>query len=92
MLANNISKETIDKIYKKIGENVKRYRGEKGLSQLDLALKMDFKSISLVAQAELYKDKKHFNIEHLVKIAFALGIEIEKLFEGVNEIIQEDKH
>jgi len=83
--------ETIEKIYKKIGENVKKYREQKGLSQLELALKMGFKSISLISQAELYKNKRHFNVEHLVKIAHILNIEIEKLFEGINEIIRNEK-
>jgi len=84
--------ETIEKIYKKIGENVKKYREQKGLSQLELALKMGFKSISLISQAELYKNKRHFNVEHLAKIAHILNIEIEKFFEGVNEIIREEKN
>jgi len=93
MLENEtIRNETVEKIYKKIGENVKKYREQKGLSQLELALKMGFKSISLISQAELYKNKRHFNVEHLAKIAYILDIGIEKLFEGVNEIIQEEKN
>ena len=53
---------------------------------------MGFKSISLISQAELYKNKRHFNVEHLAKIAHILNIEIEKFFEGVNEIIREEKN
>jgi len=52
---------------------------------------MGFKSISLISQAELYKNKRHFNVEHLIKIAHILDIEIEKLFEGINQIIQTSK-
>jgi len=86
-----LPEEIIEKAYKKIGENVKKYREAKGLSQLELALKMGFKSISLISQAELYKNKRHFNVEHLIKIAHILDIEIEKLFEGINQIIQTSK-
>ena len=88
---DTLAEEIIEKAYKKIGENVKKYREEKGLSQLELALRMGFKSISLISQAELYKNKRHFNVEHLVKIAYILDVEIEKLFEGVNKIIKEAK-
>ena len=42
---------------------------------------MNYKSVSLVSAAELYKNKKHFNIEHLYKISKILEIDIEILFK-----------
>jgi transcriptional regulator with XRE-family HTH domain len=81
--------EAVDEIYKKIGENVKKIRKEKGISQLELSLKLGFKSVSLVSHAENYLYKRHFNIEHLSKIACILDEPIESFFKGVNEILKE---
>ncbi|MFZ2891368.1 helix-turn-helix domain-containing protein [Sulfuricurvum sp.] len=66
----------IDKIYIEIGENVKKIRMEKGISQLKLAQAIGHKSLSIVSLAEIYHNKQHFNIEHLVKIAYALDVNI----------------
>jgi len=37
---------------------------------------MGYKSVSLVSAAELAKDGKHFNLEHLYKISKILDIEM----------------
>lgn len=66
----------IDQIYIEIGENVKRIRMEKGISQLKLAQAIGHKSLSIVSLAEIYHNKQHFNIEHLVKIAYILEVNI----------------
>ena len=58
---------TPDELYKIIGQNVAKYRKEKGLSQLDLSLAMGYKSVSVVSGAEIYYNGKHFNLEHLLK-------------------------
>jgi len=63
----------IDNIYKTIGQNVAKYRKEAGLSQLELSLKLGYKSVSIVATAERYYNKKHFNLKHLYKIAYILN-------------------
>ena len=72
----------IDVMYRTIGANVMRIRKEKGMSQLDLALAMGLKSVGLVSVAELYHNRKHFNLEHLYKISAALDIPISQLFES----------
>jgi transcriptional regulator with XRE-family HTH domain len=54
------------------------------MSQLDLALAMGLKSIGFVSVAELYYNRKHFNLEHLYKISAALGIPIAQFFEPTN--------
>ncbi len=69
-------------IYKVIGENVKRYRMQKGISQLSLSQEMGYSSVSLVSAAELCSDGKHFNIEHLYKISKILDIPISQFFES----------
>ena len=78
----------IDEIYIKIGKNVKKIREKKGLSQLELALNLGYKSVSVVSLGEIYKNKKHFNIIQLSKIAKVLDISILDFFEGVDEIIK----
>ncbi|NBK99107.1 MAG: XRE family transcriptional regulator [Erysipelotrichia bacterium] len=61
--------------------NVKKYRKEKDVTQLDLALAIGFKSVSSIAKAESLIENKHFNIEQLYKISKVLNIEIAKFFE-----------
>ena len=71
-----------EKFYTIVGTNVAKYRKEANLSQLKLALHMGLNSVSLVASAETYpKSKKHFNLEHIYKIAQILNIDICKFFE-----------
>jgi len=72
----------------KIGQNVKKIREKKNISQLDLALTLGYKSVSVISLGELYKNKKHFNIAHLAKIAKVLDVSICEFFEGVDEIIK----
>lgn len=71
----------INKIHKKIGENVARYRKEAGLSQLDLSLRLGHKSVSIVASAERFYKGKHFNINHIFQIAHILNIDVCKLIK-----------
>lgn len=66
----------IDTMYRKIGANVMRIRKEKGMSQLDLALSIGLKSVGLISVAEIYHNKKHFNLEHLYKIAKVLDVKM----------------
>lgn len=72
---------TPEQLYKQIGQNVAKFRKEKGLSQLDLSLAMGYKSVSVVSGAEIYYNGKHFNIEHLLKISQILEIEISEFFK-----------
>ncbi len=72
---------TSDDLYKIIGQNVAKFRKEKGLSQLDLSLAMGYKSVSVVSGTEIYYNGKHFNIEHLLKISQILNIEISEFLK-----------
>ena len=76
--------DAIDKFYMQIGVNVKKYRVEKGYSQLQLALALNHKSVGLISQAELYLKKQHFNLEHLYKIAYILECDIQNLIPTSN--------
>jgi len=64
---------------------VAKYRKEKGLSQLDLSLLLGHKSVSIVASAERFYRKKHFNIEHLLKISYILDVSIDLFFKSFEE-------
>ncbi len=75
-----ITDEKMDAIYKAIGDNVKRIRTVKGVSQLSLALAIGHKAVGTISMAELHINKKHFNIEHLIKIADVLEVDISEFF------------
>ncbi|WP_369407681.1 helix-turn-helix domain-containing protein [Sulfurospirillum tamanense] len=83
LTAIDIDTHHITTLYKTIGENVKKIRKQQGISQLDLALAVGYKSVSSIAKAESLIEKKHFNIEQLYKISKALDVPIEKFFEGI---------
>lgn len=85
MKNTTITEEKMIDIYKTIGANVKRIRQEKGMSQLELSLSIGHKAVGTVSMAELYIKKKRFNIEHLVKIADVLDVDICEFFEGIRK-------
>ena len=72
-------------IYRAIGQNVKRIRKEKGISQLDLAHKIGHKSVSIISCAEINHKNNRFNIEHLLKIAYVLEVDIAEFFKEIRE-------
>jgi len=68
--------EEIQAFHHKIAQNIKRIRKEKAVTQLDLALTIGHKSMSTIGKIEAGLEDKHYNIEHLYKIAKALDVEI----------------
>ncbi len=80
----DITSEDIDNLHRKIGSNVMRVRKERGMTQLDLALSIGLKSVGLISVAEIYHNKKHFNIEHLYKISNILNVEITDFFKDIH--------
>jgi len=81
-----ISEEEIELFHRFIGQRVKQLRQKQGLSQLQLALAMGFNSVSSIAKAEIGIECKHFNLEHLYKIAKILEIDL------CDFIQEDDKH
>ncbi len=77
---NEINFSDIDELHKSIGKNVAKIRKLKKMSQLDLALSIGLKSVGLISVAEIYHNKKHFNIEHLYKIAQVLEVDMCEFF------------
>ena len=79
----NFSKNDILNLYQTIGLNVKKIREVNKLTQLELSYLMDYKSVSLVSSAELCIKGKHFNIEHLYKIAQICNVDITEFFKDI---------
>ena len=63
-----------------VSSNVKKYREEKGFTQMQLALEIGMSGGAYLGRAELRKQNHHFNIRHVAKISKVLDIEIEDLF------------
>lgn len=75
-----ITDDNMRAYYLNIGSNVARVRKEKGLSQLDLALKIGHKSSSQISGCEICYKNYRFNIEQLIKIATVLEVDICEFF------------
>jgi len=75
-MSKKINDLSTDELYILIGKNVATLRKKANLSQLDLSLEMGHNSTSLVSSAELYRDKRKFNIAQLKTIAKILNVEI----------------
>jgi len=71
----------LKEVYKKVGENVKKIRENKNITQLQLAEMIGHKSTTIISQGEL--GKKNFNIEHLYKISKALNTSLCDFFKGI---------
>lgn len=79
----SITDEKMKEVYKQIGQNVARIRKEKGVSQLALSLAIGHKAVGTISMAELCTNNKHFNIEHLVKIADVLEVDVYEFFKKI---------
>ena len=66
----------VNAFHRKIIENIKRIRKDKGITQLELALTIGHKSMSTIGKIEADVEDKHYNIEHLYKIAKALDVDV----------------
>lgn len=71
-----------DEILDLVSKNVKKYREQKGYSQLQLALEIGMSGAAYLGRAEIRKNNQHFNIRHLAKISKILDIEIKYFFEN----------
>ena len=75
--------EQIADFYRLIGQNVKRLRKEKNVSQLELGLAIGHTGVGTISVAEVYYNSKHFNLEHLYKIAAVLECDICEFFRPI---------
>lgn len=70
-----------EKILDTVSKNVIKYRNEKGVSQMKLALDIGLNGGAYLGRAELRKDDHHFNIKHLAKISKVLDVDISEFFK-----------
>jgi len=75
----------IEENYRKISENVRRIRLNKGLSQLEVALEMGIKSVAFYSNCENLKYNKHFNLEHLFKLSEIFGVDVCEFFKDIRK-------
>jgi hypothetical protein len=61
--------EDAEEFYKVVSKNVKKYRQEKGESQLEFSQNVGFNSVSFYCDCENNKNGKHFNLLHIVRVA-----------------------
>lgn len=78
---SNSSEDEIKLFYKTISQKIRHLREEKNITQLDLALDIGIKSVAFYSNCENNRYDKHFNLEHLYKIAKALDIDIIEFFK-----------
>lgn len=78
---DDINDDEISQFYSKISSNVKKYRLEKGLSQMELGLDIDIKSVAFFSNCESNRYGKHFNMEHIYKIAKVLDKDVCDFFK-----------
>lgn len=70
-----------EKILDIVSANVKKYREQKSLTQLQLALEIGLSGGAYLGRAEIRKNNHHFNIKQLAKISKILDVDIKKFFE-----------
>jgi transcriptional regulator with XRE-family HTH domain len=69
-----------EEVLNKVSANVKKYREQKGFTQMQLALEIGMSGGAYLGRAEIRKNNHHFNIKHLAKIAKVLDIDIKEFF------------
>ena len=78
---SNVSEEEIGVFYKKVSKNIKEKRTELSLSQLELALSIGIKSVAFYSNCENLRYGKHFNLEHIYRIAKTLDVDMCELLK-----------
>ena len=71
-----------EEILNNVSKNVLKYRKEKGLTQMQLALEIGMSGGAYLGRAEIRKNNHHFNIKHLAKISKILDIDICDFFKS----------
>lgn len=71
-----------EEILNTVSKNVLKYRKEKGLTQMQLALEIGMSGGAYLGRAEIRKDNHHFNIKHLAKISKILDLDICEFFKS----------
>jgi len=73
-----------EQVLNTVSSNVKKYREEKGFTQMQLALEIGMSGGAYLGRAELRKHNHHFNIRYIAKISKVLNIRIEDFFKNTH--------
>ena len=79
---SNADDDEIMRFYESVSRKVRSLREEKGISQLELALEIGIKSVAFYSNCECNRYGKHFNLEHIYKLAKALEVDINEFFKS----------
>jgi len=74
------NEEEVNNFSQKVSNNVKKFRLESNLSQLETALSIGQKSSGFYANAENNSHGKHFNLIHLYKLSKLFEVNIKDFF------------
>ncbi len=77
----DFTEEELESFYKIIGNNVKKVRQNKSVTQMQLANAIGHNSVGHIAKAELNKYGKQFSSENLYKISKILDVPISVFFD-----------
>jgi len=80
LFISNATEEDIKLLHKSVSNKVRAFRTAQNISQLELALTIGLKSAAFFGNAENNTNGKHFNIEHIYKIAKALNKDMKEFF------------
>ena len=72
---SDISANEIQVFYQRVSKNIRQKREAAQMSQLDLALHIGIKSAAFYSNCENLRYGKHFNLEHVYKIAKVLDVD-----------------
>ncbi len=73
--------EDIEEFLRKVTENIKRIRKEKGFSTLDVANALGHGSLSYVSRIELRKKGAYYNLSHIYILSEEFDIDICEFFK-----------
>jgi transcriptional regulator with XRE-family HTH domain len=80
----DINNDDLQSFYTTISKNVIRLRKEQKISQLELATSIGHTSATFLGKAEILAENRHFNMEHIYKIALVLNVDINEFFYGIH--------
>lgn len=77
---SNADELEIAAFYAKVSSRVQHFRQLRGISQLELSLEIGIKSVAFYSNCESNRYGKHFNLEHIYKLAKALKVPLNEFF------------
>ena len=82
---SNADELEIATFYAKVSSRVQHFRQLRGISQLELSLEIGIRSVAFYSNCENNRYGKHFNLEHIYKLAKALKVPLSEFFEDFTE-------